>query len=203
VLGDSRSEEALAEDVKVGGVFCDPGEVPDQVVVLRGGEEFLDDATASGIHAERHLVADRLLERVARQDGALLDLLRGLRVRLEQRLDLVEVRRGALVDGVAPAVDAQYADAAAVVPVELVSLGRVGHGAVGWRWWCAVFSLEIDHSCARSSPESPIRSSSAERSARQVVMTMAIGASAHRRLFAGRLRFSFMPRKYIHDMGKQ
>lgn len=34
-------------------------------------------------------------------------------------------------------------------------------------------------------------------------MTMAIGASAHRRLFAGRLRFSFMPRKYIHDMGKQ
>ena len=34
-------------------------------------------------------------------------------------------------------------------------------------------------------------------------MTMAIGASAHRRLFAGRLRFSFMLRKYIHNMGKQ
>ena len=35
-----------------------------------------------------------------------------------------------------------------------------------WRWWCAVFSLGVDHSCARSSPESPIRSSLAERSAR-------------------------------------
>lgn len=41
------------------------------------------------------------------------------------------------------------------------------------------------------------------RGRREVVMTMAIGASAHRRLFAGRLRFSFMLRKYIHNMGKQ
>ena len=137
VLGDARAEEALAQDVKVGRLLGDAGEEPHQVVVARGGQQLLDDAAATRIHAQRHLVPDRLLEGVARQDRPLLDLLGGLRVRLEQRLDLVEVGRGALVDGVTPAVDAEDADAAAVVPVELVAaVGRVGHG--GARGTCAM-----------------------------------------------------------------